>query len=347
LESSASPSGASRRRRPPRRPERQQILLRRGLALGGGLLVLILIVLGVKGCLDARAHRALSDYSRNVSQIVEETQQTSKAFFERLAEPGELSVTDYVESVNADRSAMQSYQSRVDGLSAPGDMGTAQNALELVYALRAGAMNEIAGEMSTALGHVGAEKATEKIAAQMEKFLASDVLYASVVHPEIDRVLAANGIEGDDVPKSVFLPEGTKWLDENTVASALGQVSGAEVGESSGIHGLGLLGTSIDGTALVADSSVAVASEGTPEVEVEVQNQGESTESGVDVSVTVSGGSPISQTIDSIGAQEVETVVIPLTPAPSGTVEIEVEVASVPGEGITTNNEASYTVEFE
>src|SRR5215469_10039078 len=48
-----------RRERPRRRPERQQIMLRRGLALGGGLILLILIVLGVKGCFDARAESEL------------------------------------------------------------------------------------------------------------------------------------------------------------------------------------------------------------------------------------------------------------------------------------------------
>jgi hypothetical protein len=323
-------------------------VLRRALALGAGLVVLILIVLGVKGCLDARAHRALSDYARSVTQIVEETKATSKGFFGKLAEPGELSVTDFVEVVNADRSAMESYASRVDGLSAPGDMGKAQNALEFVYDLRSGAMNEIAGEMSTALGEVGSEKAVATIANQMQKFLASDVLYGSVVRPEINRVLADNGIEGDDVPESVFLPEGTKWLDPTSVSSALGLVSGAGTGsKTGGIHGLGLLGTSINETSLVPESTATVSSEETPEVEVEVQNQGESTESGITVSVTVSGGSPISGTIDSIAPQETQTVVIPLTPAPRGKVELEVEVGSVPGEGITTNNEATYTVEFE
>ena len=80
-------------------------MLRRGLALGGGLIVLILVVLGVKGCLDARANRELSDYADNVTQIVEETEQTSKHFFGKLAEPGDLSVTDFTAEVNADRSA--------------------------------------------------------------------------------------------------------------------------------------------------------------------------------------------------------------------------------------------------
>src|SRR5262249_16100522 len=67
-------SGPRRNRsRPTRRPERQQIMLRRGLALVAGLIVLILIVLGVRGCLNARQNRALSDYAGNVTQIVEET----------------------------------------------------------------------------------------------------------------------------------------------------------------------------------------------------------------------------------------------------------------------------------
>ena len=134
-------------------------MLRRGLALGGGLLLLILIVLGIKGCLDARANRELEDYARNVTQIVEETEQTSKDFFEKLEDPGNLSVTDYVEAVNADRSAVDTQATRVDDLRTPGDMDRAQANLELVYQLRADAMDEIAEKMPTALGDAGVEKA--------------------------------------------------------------------------------------------------------------------------------------------------------------------------------------------
>lgn len=317
------------------------------MALGGGLLLLILIVLGIKGCLDARKNRELSDYARNVSQIAEETGQTSKAFFGKLAEPGELSVTEFVAEVSADRSAMDNYASRVESLGAPGDMGHAQHALELVYELRRGAMDEIADKMSTALGDVGAEKATAKIAKEMQTLLASDVVYGEVVRPEIDGVLASNGIEGDDVPKSVFLAEGTKWLDESAVAAALGSVSGASNPETPGIHGLGLIGTSLNGTELTPESTTAVASEGTPEVEVQVQNQGESTENGIKVSVSAGGGNTLQGEIETIGAGETASVSIPLTPAPRGTVTLEVDVETVPGEQVSENNKASYTVEFE
>jgi hypothetical protein len=324
-------------------------MLRRGLALGGGLIVLILIVLGVKGCLDARANRELSDYARNVTQIVEETEQTSKAFFGKFEEPGNLTVTDFVNEVQADRSAMDNYASRIDSLGTPGDMSRAQSNLELVYQLRSSAMSEIAAKISTALGEAGAQKAAAAIARQMQKFLAADVLYETVVRPEINGVLEANGIEGNDVPKSSFLPDGIKWLEEGTVADALSGVTGSSAGGAAtpGVHGLGLVSTSINGTELSEGTTISLGPEETPEVEVQVQNQGESAENGVTVSVSVDGGNTLQQDISSIEAGEIATVTIPLTPAPSGTVTIEVEVEPVPGEQVTENNEASYTVTIE
>jgi len=320
-------------------------MLRRGLALGGGLIVLILLVLGVKGCLDARAERELSDYADNVTQIVDETDQTSKTFFDKLSDPGTLSVTEFTNEVNADRSAMDNYASRVDGLSAPGDMGQAQSTLELVYELRSSAMGEIADRMSTALGDAGSAKAVAVITRQMQKLLAADVLYATIVRPEIDGVLADNGIEGSDVPPSVFLPDGTKWLEESSISTALGAVSGSSGGASPGVHGLGLGSVSINGTAL-GEEAATVSTEETVEVEVEVENQGESTENGVGVTVSAEG-SEVQESIESIGAGETGVVSIPLTPTPSGEVALEVKVDTVPGEQVSSNNEASYTVLFE
>jgi hypothetical protein len=321
-------------------------MLRRGLALGAGLLVAILLVLGVKGCLDARKRSALSDYARSVSQIVEETDRTSKAFFGKLADPGNLSVTEFVAEVNADRAAMDNYAARVESLDAPGDMGRAQTDLKLVYQLRSSAMGDIADKMSTALGDVGSVHAMTAIAARMRMLMASDVLYAAFVRPGIDTVLADNGISGDDVPKSVFVPEGTRWLEESEVSTALGSISGASAA-APGVHGLGLIGASVNGTELAAEGTTAVSGEGTPEVEVRVQNQGASTENGVTVTIVVGGGRTVQQDISTIAAGEETTVTIPLTPAPKGSTTLKVEVHPVPGEKVTENNEASYAVEFE
>jgi hypothetical protein len=322
-------------------------MLRRLLALGGALVILILIVLGVKGCLDARARGALSDYARSVEQIVNETDQTSKAFFSKLEDPGTLSVTEFTGQVEADSSAMDNYASRVEGLSAPGEMGSAQKSLELVYELRSSAMEAIADKMPTALGEAGAPKATAAIAKQMQKLLAADVVYETVIRPEINGQLADNGIEGDDVPKSTYLPGGTKWLDEAEVKSALGAVSGSSGGTASpGLHGLGLVTVRIGETELVEEAPNSVVVEGTPEVEVEVQNQGESTENGITVVVTANG-TETTQEIPTLEPGAAETAVVPLTPTPEGETTLEIEAEPVPGEHVTTNNEATYTVNFE
>jgi CARDB len=321
-------------------------MLRRALALGAGLVVLILIVLGVKGCLDARAHRELTDYARNVEQIVKSTDQTSEKFFERLEDPGDLSVTDFVTQVDADRSAMDSYATRVDALSAPGELSHAQSTLELSYELRKSAMDEIATKMSTALGTEGAARATVVIARQMQKLLASDVLYESIVRPEIDSELESNGVEGGGVPKSSVLPS-PEWLEEDKVTSALSEVSGATGAATQGVHGIELTGVSINGTELSSEGANAVAVEEAAEVEVQVENQGESTENGVPVAVSVNGGDTLEGTIDQVAAAEIGTTTITLTPTPEGEAAIEVEAGPVPGEHITENNEATYTVVFE
>ena len=317
-------------------------MLRRGLALGGGL---ILLVLGVKGCLDARANRALEDYARNVTQIVEETQQRSKSFFGNLEDPSKLSVTDFVDQVNADRSAIDTLASRVDDLDAPGDMSDAQGNLELAYQLRANAMDEIADKMPTALGDAGAEKAMAAIAKQMQKLLAADVVYEQVVRPEVDGVLASNGISDSDLPKSPFLPD-EKWLEESTVSEALGGISGATGAATPGVHGTELAGASVNGTELIEGAPVTVAGEESVEVEVQVQNQGESTESGITVAVTVEGNT-IEGEIDEIAVGEIGSTTILLTPTPKGEVTLEVEVEPVAGEQVTENNEATYSLIVE
>ena len=208
-------------------------------------------------------------------------------------------------------------------------------------------MEKIAEKMPTALGEAGAAKATTAITKQMQTLLAADVVYESVTRPEINGKLADEGIDGDDVPRNTFVPDGTRWLEEGEVEKALGSVSGSSGGEPSpGVHGLGLVGVSIGETELVPETANSVVTEGTPEIEVTVQNQGESTENGVTVVVTANG----KETTQEIATLEVgveETAVVPLTPAPEGETTLEVEVEPVPGEEFSDNNEATYTVNFE
>ena len=216
-------------------------MARRAIALGVGLLILILLVLGVRGCLDARKERSLKDYARDVSQIAAETERTSENFFSRLEDPENLSTQEFLDAVNTDRSAMDGYLSRVEGLSTPGDMERAQNALELVYQLRSNALTQVANLLPTATGDAGRDQAITGIAEQMRILLASDVLYENVVVPEINQVLADNDITDSDVSENQFVQEGIKWLDEDAIDTALSGISGVTASATPGLHGTELV----------------------------------------------------------------------------------------------------------
>ena len=321
-------------------------MVRRGIAAGAGLLILILLVLGIKGCLNARHERALRDYGKNVADIVQQSTQISSSFFKQLENPGSLGVTEYTNNIASYRSGLDSLLQRTDRLSVPGDMSSAQNAFKLVMQMRRNAMTNISNSISTALGNEGRTQAVNKIAFQMKAMLGSDVLYRQIAKPDMEQALSDNNINDVAIPESRFLPDDS-WLDSTKVESALGQVSGSSSTATPGVHGLGLIQTSVAGNVLQSGVPATVTGAGSrPELDVEVQNQGASTESGVTVSVTVNGGQPTEQQISSIGPGETQTVKIPLTSVPSGQTTLDVEVRPVPGEQVTTNNKASYTVTF-
>lgn len=332
--------------------DRQQLMIRRAMALGAGLLVLILLVFGAKGCLDARKNRSLESYANNVTQIVNETNTLGKSFFGRLSDPGELSVTEFTSEIQSDRSAMDGFLSRVEKLDTPGDMTEAQDSLTLVYQLRAGAMGTIAERMSTALGDEGSDQAKRQIAAQMQVLNAADVLYNRVTRHEIDDTISSNGANAPEMPRSTFLQKPEDWIGADAINDALGGVSGTTSTEDPDdglLHGTGIdpaSSVTIGGVALSPDTTTTIPAGTTPTVEVTVQNQGTADETDVTVGVSVDGGSALEETIPEIAAGATGTASIPLTPEPSGEVTIEVIVEAVPGESVTDNNEASYTVSF-
>jgi len=327
---------------------KQQLLARRAAALGIGLVVLILLVLGAKGCLDARKNRSLEDYSRNVTQVVDETNSLSESFFGRLEDPKGLSVPDFVSEIESDRSAMDGFLSRVEKLNTPGDMKSGQSTLLLVYQLRAGAMNKIAERMSTATGKEGKQAAIKTIAGQMEVLAASDVLYNQVARHQIDFTNEKNGANAPALPKSTFVPDIATWVDPAGVEDALNGVTGdTSAATDGGIHGTGLESTVIGATTLDPAAPVTIPAGTEPSVIVSVMNQGDSEESNVEVTVSVDGADALTGSIDTILPGETGQASVLLTPAPTGQVQLDVTVTGVDGEAVLDNNEATYTVIFE
>ncbi len=346
--------GPPREPRPVRGPDRRTVLVRQGIAVGVGLILLILIVLGVKGCTDSRKENALKDYNRDVTAVVTDSDRdVGRAFFQ-LLNGGARQASDLQVQVNELRLAADEDLNRAKKFDVPDEMQPAQRNLELVLGLRAEGLRKIADALPTALGRgQPAEQAIEGIAAEMQAFLASDVVYDVRVAPLIKQVLDEEGISGQRIADSQFMTD-ISWLSPETVANRLGAQSSSQSTEvAPGSHGHGLSSVSIGDTTLQpspAVNRVAVGSGGVT-FKVSFENQGENDERNVRVTVTLRGGSrPITarRTVSQTTAGSPAEVEIPLGSSPpiGQAVTAEVVVAAVRGEQKTDNNRQRYTIIF-
>jgi hypothetical protein len=334
----------------------QQIVVRRAIALGVGVLVLLLLVLGIRACANSAEKNALRDYNSEVAAIARASDtQVSQPLFQRLGNIGNASPVNVEAEINQFRAVAEDQAERARNLDVPEEMAGAQTALLLALDFRAEALASIADDIRAALGTgAGAEQAVNRTAGQMQKFLASDVLWSQRVAPLIKEGLDDAEVTGQRIEPSRFLPDLT-WLDPDTVAERLGAEGGgggsARGPAAPGLHGHGITSTSVGSTTLQPGTVNRIPASDNPTFTVAFQNQGENDESDVVVSLRISGaGSPISvrKRIDKTTAGQATETEIPLGRRPPvGTpVTITVAVAPVRGEKKTDNNRSEYPALF-
>jgi hypothetical protein len=325
---------------------RQQYLVRRLIGVGVGLAFLILILIGFRGCLEARSDRALRNYDSNVATIMQQSEQSGKDFFQVLSSPTSTDPLQVKNQVLAQRDASSSLLDRANSLSVPGQMHDAQSAVVQSLTLRRNGLSAIATNVTQAAARTQTVDAITTIGNAMGSFYASDILWTQLGAPEITKVLKDEGVDGQPLPPGKFMPaNATDYLNQATLVTKLNAITGTTA-TTGGTHGLQLDSTSIGGTTLAADSTTNVPSDA-QELDIGVTNSGDSDETGIIVNVTL-GGSSLTGQLQSLSAGQSGTVKIPLTskPTPGTQTTLEVVVRPVPGEQLTDNNTATYTVVF-
>lgn len=338
----------------PRRPgsERQrQLMTRRLIALGVGVLTIVLLLLAVRGCLNAREQRGFENYASDLSSIAVNSQQLSNEFFKRLTEPpNDIDEQQLEAQIATDRGTAETLLQRLEEIDTPDDLGDAQNELVEAFKLRSEGLAKISENISTALAASPERSAAiDEIVVATKGFLASDVLYARA-RGEILDILADKDVAAD-IPETVFLPEPIeRWLDNFQVASILNVFAS---GSGSGLHGLAVLSTEIDKTTLTvgAENPISLGND-PPDITVEVQNQGDTAETGITVSYRLVGGAlPLEgeESISKLDSQGITDVTIGLSDIPEvGTpMTLTIGVLPVPGEENQSNNTATYSVTFD
>jgi hypothetical protein len=339
-------------------PDPQTVRTRRLVALGTGVLLFVLLAVLVNSCLDSRAENRLKDYNRDVATVIAQSDRdVARPFFDLLSQGGSSPV-ELESQVNQLRNVADRHVDEAEGFDVPDELRTAQRNLLLTLDMRASAVGKIAGELRTALAEGDqASDAVTQISAQMQQFLASDVVYDSRVIPFIQQVLDEKEIGGQDIADSQFLPNLT-WLDPDQVGERLGAAGGGGGGGTDeepapGLHGHGLVSTAVgDVTLQPGETANRIPAGSDLAFTVTVANQGENEEQDVNVSIRIRGdsGRPITarRRIDQTTAGANAEVTIPLGSAPPiGTpVTIDVSVGRVPGEEKVDNNRQSYTAIF-
>jgi hypothetical protein len=159
-------------------------------------------------------------------------------------------------------------------------------------------------------------------------------------------VLEEEDVDAPELPTGNFMPENaTDFLDQTELVTKLNTIVGEPT--TGGVRGLELTSTTIGDTTLSTDATTTVPTDA-QEIEIEVQNGGDSAETGIDVEVSING-TVVNGTLQALDAGDIGTVKIPLTakPQPGADTTIEVVVSPVPGEQVSDNNSATYTVVFE
>jgi hypothetical protein len=328
------------------------------MALVIGILVFLILAFAVNACLDSRAENRLRDYNRDVAALVAASdRQVSGPLFDALSAGGqaaeELEVT-----INGLRVAAEQQVDQAEGFSVPDELRGAHRNLLLALNLRSTAVAKIASQVRTALVQDGgdeAEGAVDQIAAQMQAFLASDVLYDARVRPFIAEALEDKSITGQELGDTQFLPN-LAWLTPATVADRLGAPGGGGSGGTDeepapGLHGHGVTSVAVGDVTLQPDTPNRIPAGSELSFNVTFANQGDNVEENVPVRIRIRGaGRPLTATrrVEQTQPGADAEASIPLDEAPPiGTaVTVEVTVEPVPGEEKTDNNTLTFPVIF-
>jgi hypothetical protein len=210
----------------------------------------------------------------------------------------------------------------------------------------------VADTLPGALAQEEERNSTGRIAQMMQVFLASDVLLENRFEPIGKEALQKEDVSATIVKASLpFVPE-VQWVDPDFVADQIAGIRGTDGGSATpGLHGNGLVATSLGGVTLTPGASATVPLTSDIAFDIQVMNQGDGTETDVQVQVTVGQGSDAIKAEDTIpeiaaGEQKPVTIPLPKQPPTGQNVPITVRVKPVPGEEVTDNNEAEFTVIF-
>jgi hypothetical protein len=346
--------------RPPRGPTNITPLLRLVGLIAFAILIVVLLVFWIQSCQASSKEQTYKDYMAKVSEVSGSSQQIGKQLNQVLLAQGQKEAQLEQKITGLARQQQLDVQ-RAEQITPPGALRDEQASLVQAMQYRLNGLNGLASALAATASSKDTTRAGTLLSAQMQRLLASDVIYQDSFkapsNQELDRqgVTGTNANGGPLVPDSTFL-QSADLVTPTAMTTVLGRIRGASTTPTTG----GLRGTNIEsttvqpqGTQLSTSTQTKIIPRTTMTFEVAVKNSGDAQEANIPVTLTIvqsQGGNIVKHaTIAFISPGEVRKVTFGgdfsnISFAAPATVKVEVQ--PVQGESNTSNNSADYPVIF-
>ncbi len=345
--------------RPPRAPTNLTPLLRLVGLIAFAILIIVLLVFWVQSCREAGKTKTYKNYMTKVSEVAASSQQIGRQLSTTLLAQG------LKQSAVEQRIAGLARQEQLDvdrarEITPPGTLRDEHDALIEALQFRVSGLNGLATALAATVSTKNTTRAAGVLASQMQRFLASDVIYDDEFRVPSAAELKRQGVTGTNesggplVPDSNFL-QSADFVTTTSMVSVLSKIRGGAVTPSQGgLHGTNIVSVKAlpEGTELSTSTQTRVIVRTNLAFQVAIQDSGDSQETGIPVKLTIvqSGSDPVEKTatINFISPGETKVITFKNFPAPNfqTPAQLKIEVQPVPGETKTDNNSADYPIIF-
>jgi hypothetical protein len=344
--------------RPPRGPTNLTPLLRLIGLVAFAILIVVLLVLWVQSCQEASKEKTYKSYMTRVSEVAGSSQQVGRSLSQVLLAQGQKQAQLEQRIAGLARQEQLDVQ-RAQEITPPGTLRDEHNALIQSLQYRVSGLTGLASALAATANVKDAERAGGVLAGQMQRLLASDVIYADSFKDPSAAELRRQGVTGTAenggplVPSSNFL-QSAELVTPTAMGTVISRIRGGSVTPSQGgLRGTNLVSTTVQpgNQELSTSQTNTIIARTNLRIEVKVEDSGDSQEANIPVTLTIQqpGGNIVKRAkISFINPGEQKTVTFTNFGAVNFAVQstIKVEVQPVQGETKTDNNSADYPVIF-
>ena len=230
---------------PPRTPTNLTPLLRLIGLIAFAILIVVLLVFWVQSCQASSKDKTYKSYMGKVSDVAGSSQQIGKQLSSVLLQPG-LKESQLEQRVSGLARQEQLDVQRARAITPPGTLRDEHQALIQALQFRVSGLNGLASALAATANTKDATRAGTVLASQMQRLLASDVIYEDSFKAPSSAELTRQGVTGTNdaggplVPDSNFL-QSSDLVTPTAMVTVINRIRGGTTTPSTG----GLRGTNL------------------------------------------------------------------------------------------------------